>query len=109
MLVERGRMWHELSALPHCQLRQEWNFPSRSPTLALPRMPEDFRGQRPALGGPRKEGRRFGAISGRGGPTGDGTTPGGQPQLHYQLGETGGVWPSLETDARRKGGVGRGG
>ena len=34
---------------------------------------------------------------------------GGQPQLHYQLGETGGVWPSLETDARRKGGVGRGG
>jgi len=62
-----------------------------------------------ALGGPRKEGRRFGSLSGRGWPTGDGTTPRRQPQLHYQLGETGGVWPSLETDARRKGGVGRGG
>ena len=72
-------------------------------------MPEDFRGQRPALGGPRKEGRRFGAISGGGWPAGDGTAPRGQPQLHYQLGETGGVRQSLAADARRKGGVGRGG
>src|ERR1035441_8655714 len=54
------------------------------------------------LGGPRKEGRRFGAVSGGGGPTGDGTAPRRQPQLHYQLGEAGSVRPSLETDARRK-------
>jgi len=58
---------------------------------------------------PEKKAAALAHYLGRGWPTGDGTTPRRQPQLHYQLGETGGVWPSLETDARRKGGVGRGG
>ena len=53
----------------------------------------------------RKEGRRVGAISGRVGPAGDGTALGRQPQLHCQLGATGGVRQGLETDARRKGGM----
>src|ERR1035438_9496330 len=107
--LKRDREWHELSALPHCQLCQEWNLPPRPPALALPSLPQNFRGPRPALGGPRKEGRRVGAISGRGGPAGDGTAPGRQPQLHCQLGATGGVGQGLETDARRKSGMGGGG
>jgi len=72
-------------------------------------MQKDLWGKRPSLGGSRKEGSRFGAIHGRRWAAGDRTTSGRQPQLDHQLGEKSGVWQGLESDARRKSGVGGGG